>query len=372
MLIPKRLSRVTLVIIALSACGLFSWLHTSTHQNPWYKDKIRAASIMASAVKLIQERSQNLGIETDPRFDPNSTGLVGSQETLITTDEGLLESKLMVTQPNFAAVVVDLLKQAGVKRGDVVAASFTGSMPGANIAVMSACEALGLRLILISSVGASSWGATHPEFTWLDMETYLVNRGIFSRGSVAASMGGSGDQAKLNPEEGRKAILEAIRRNGLQLIQEQDIDDSVARRMRIYEQKAEAAPIKAFINVGGGTASLGTTANSNLFAPGLNQKVDASRFYRRGVMVAMAERGIPVLHLLSIRELADQYGLLLFPVPLPEVGVGKVFAEEKYALGSTFLILVLIVAAMAICIETDLYLSPRLPALWSKWNRKRG
>jgi poly-gamma-glutamate system protein len=339
--------------------------------DPWYKDKVGAASIMDSAVKLIQERVQNLRIETDLRFDPNSTGLVGPQETLITTDKGLLESKLIATQPNFAAVVVDLLKKAGVQKGDVVAASFTGSMPGANIAVMSACEALGIKLILISSVGASSWGATNPEFTWLDMEAYLVKKGVFSRGSVAASMGGSGDQARSNPDEGRKVILEAIRRNGLELIQEDDVDASADRRMQIYDRQSEGTPIRAFINVGGGAASLGTVSNGDLFVPGLNKDIDVSRFYRRGVMVAMAERQIPIIHLLHMQKLAGQYGLPLFPVPLPEVGVGKVFADEKYKLGPILMTLVAIVTAMVICIETDLHLLPKLFARRSLRNKRR-
>ena len=33
--------------------------------------------------------------------------------------------------------------------------------------------------ILISSIGSSRWGATDPDFTWLDMEEILFNNGLY-------------------------------------------------------------------------------------------------------------------------------------------------------------------------------------------------
>ena len=65
----------------------------------------------------------------------------------------------------------------------------TGSMPGANIAVLTACKSLGLYPVTISSVGASQWGANQIDFTWLDMEKILFDREIIPSQSVAASIG---------------------------------------------------------------------------------------------------------------------------------------------------------------------------------------
>ncbi|MDH5466438.1 MAG: hypothetical protein OEY25_03365 [Candidatus Aminicenantes bacterium] len=52
---------------------------------------------------------------------------------------------------------------------------------------------------------------------------------------------------------------------------------------------------------------------------------------KRGVIFEMAERGIPVVHLLYIKGLVQRYGLSWDPVPLPDPGKGRVYqlAREK-------------------------------------------
>ena len=49
----------------------------------------------------------------------------------------------------------------------------TGSFPGANIAVLSACKAMDIYPVIISSVGASSWGANNINQSWIDIENKL-------------------------------------------------------------------------------------------------------------------------------------------------------------------------------------------------------
>ena len=95
--------------------------------------------------------------------DPNETGLVGSQFSLITTDEGDLDAKLTTLDPNFAAAMVELLNQAKLERGDTIAIMLTGSMPGANMAMLIACNVMDIYPIIISSIGASQWGANDPK-----------------------------------------------------------------------------------------------------------------------------------------------------------------------------------------------------------------
>ena len=56
--------------------------------------------------------------------------------------------------PNFAAVMVDLMNSLNIKARDTVAVLMTGSMPGANLAVLSACKAMEITPIIISSLGA--------------------------------------------------------------------------------------------------------------------------------------------------------------------------------------------------------------------------
>jgi hypothetical protein len=113
------------------------------------------------------------------------------------------------TNPNFAAVAVDLLKQANLKAGDFVAIGCSGSNPGVNLAVYAACEVLDLRPLIINSIGSSWWGANDPDFTWLDMEAALERGEIIHFHSLAASMGGGRDQAQSLSDVGKKMLRDA-------------------------------------------------------------------------------------------------------------------------------------------------------------------
>ncbi len=68
--------------------------------------------------------------------------------------------------------------KSGLSPGDTIAISMTGSMPGANIAVLMACESMGLNYVTISSLGASSWGATDMDLSWPKMEKYFTIKNL--------------------------------------------------------------------------------------------------------------------------------------------------------------------------------------------------
>ena len=173
---------------------------------------------MLDAMQLLKNYRMEEGVFVDIENDPNETGMVGSPFSLITTDEGDLDSKLTTLDPNFSAVVVDLMSQLNLQKNDTVAVLMTGSMPGANLAVLSACQAMGITPITISSLGASQWGANQIDFTWLDMESILVKNGLYSSQSVAASIGGRNDMGRLLSPSGRKIITDNISFHNIPLI----------------------------------------------------------------------------------------------------------------------------------------------------------
>lgn len=364
----RKISKWALGILAALAILSTQLLGKSIQMNSWYNEKIEAAHIMEAAIDLIRTEAFARGLEVDARFDPNRTGLIGPQESIITTDRGILDAKLMVTNPNFAAVMVDLLRRAGVHRGDNVAVSYTGSMPAANLALLSACEALGARPIITSSVGASNWGATDPRFAWLDMERFLVEKGIFRYRSLAASMGGSADTARGLSKDGRAAIEDIIRRNEVMLIEEQFIEQSITKRLEIYDREAGIKPVKCFINIGGSLVSLGNVSNGALLVHGLNLSIDVTKFFQRGLIVHMADRSIPVIHILKVRELVRDYDLSRFPVPLPKIGEGKVYVEESYNLRSALIATLLLLVAIVFVVELDLFL---IPEIISRFKRRQ-
>jgi poly-gamma-glutamate system protein len=240
-----------------------------------------------------------------------------------------------------------MLKDAGLEKGDNVAIAFTGSFPALNISVYAALQALELNPVAITSVGASNFGANDPYFTWLDMESFLNENEIFNFKSVAASVGGGNDVGRGLSPQGRNLIREAILRNEVEFIDEQHLEHSINRRMDLYEKYAGEDGIKAFINVGGGIASLGNTLNGQLIPPGLTEYLPMRNFPVKGVIIQMGQRGVPIIHLLNISRLLREYGLPGTPVPLPEPGDGGIFTQEKYNVVlagiATFVLIVIIV-----------------------------
>jgi poly-gamma-glutamate system protein len=363
-LTTKNVSTLTLIIVAGVSILLLTLVHNSYSFNPWYKYKIEAARLMKQAQGLIRQEKEARGITVNIEDDPNGSGLIGEQYSDITTDRGLLDAKLMTTNPNFAAVAVDLFKKAKLQRGDVVAIGYTGSMPAANIAILCAAEVLGLRPVIISSIGASSWGATDPEFTWLDMEAFLREKKIFSNFSVAASLGGKEDEGWGLRQESKDLMAQAIERNKIPFISEGALDGNIEARMQIYKKQARGRPIKAYVNVGGGVASLGSSINGILVPPGLSRHLDTKRLGNKGVVMRMARRGVPIIHILKVRELIREYRLPSLPVPLPNPGEAQTFYEERYSVKISVLAIAALLGTMVVLMEVDLFLIP-------SWIRRR-
>lgn len=317
-------------------------------KRKWYSQKLEAALLAKDAADYLKEYRLHKSVFIDALNDPNETALIGQDITLITTDRGYIEAKLTSTNPNFAAVIVDMLKELGLKKNDMVGVAFTGSFPALNIAVLAAIQTLDLTPLTITSVGASNWGANDPYFTWLDMERELYDAKIFKHRSIAASIGGGLDIGRGLSPEGRRLIRDAINRNGVEFINEEHLELSINKRMEIYNDHKKNQPIKAFINVGGGIASLGSTENSQFINSGLNESLGMRNFPRRGVMIHMAEENIPIIHLLNITKLAHNYGLPISPVPLPLPGEGEIFIQKQYNTTLTILVTLFLIAAIAI------------------------
>ena len=222
-----------------------------------------------------------------------------------------------------------MLAEAGVGQGDVVAAGFSGSFPSLNLATLAATTALGAKLIAISSVGASTWGATDPMMTWLDMEMVVVNKGSLPYRSVAASLGGAKDRGESFFFDGKQLALEAIQRNGLPLIFEDSLIKSVKTRLELYLSEAGEQEIKVFINIGGAEANVGNCTHSWQIPQGLVRRLPICSHQNKGVAFWLAEKGTVVINLLDIRNIATSYGLPIDPIPLPQPGEGAIFYERK-------------------------------------------
>ncbi len=318
----------SLILYALSERSL-SPVHADA-----YAKKLRAVGLMERAERSIASRKRERGIVIDGRNDPDGYGIVGPQFTLITTDRGSQTAKVLAAHPNFAAAVTQWMLEARVRQGDLVAVGMTGSLPGFNLAVLSACRAIGAEPVIITSVGSSMFGATDPDLTWLDMESVVGGPDLLPYRSLATSLGGGGDAGRGLSPAGRQLLIDSAARNGVRLLDPPNVLEAVKQRVALYDSVAAARgkPIKLYVNVGGGVASLGGAQNARLIPPGLTFKLAARNYPNRGVINVLAGRRIPVLQLLEVEKLARRFGILDQAGDTPKPGKGLLFIKYRYNL----------------------------------------
>jgi poly-gamma-glutamate system protein len=110
--------------------------------------------------------------------------------------------------------------------------------------------------------------------------------------------------------------------------------------MAFYLAAAGSRPIKAFVNIGGSWANLGTDPDVLKVEPGLAGRVTVPPPSRRGVLQAMAAAGIPVVHLLNVKGLCERYGLPWDPRPLPGPGRGPSRLRPAVVLSALYVLAV--------------------------------
>jgi poly-gamma-glutamate system protein len=292
---------------------------------------------MEGALAVVAEHCRESGIAVSEFADPNGTCLIGPEMSELFTTAGQLEAKRTTTNPVMAGLVVHLLEEAGVSAGDTVAVAASGSFPALMVATFVAVESLAAVPVAILSPGASSWGATRPDFDLLDLHALLLGRGVIRTPVGAASLGGSHDVGREFEPEVRERLARKIQRRGIRFINEPDLAANVAERMRIYGRAV------AFVNIGGSDAALGTSPAVLDVPAGLNPDL-ASRVAlppaeQRGVIFAMAAEGVPVVHLLHVRGLALRFGVPWDPVPLP--GAERARLRQPRGRGAVFWLITL-------------------------------
>lgn len=279
---------------------------------------LEAAGNMEQSINIIKGYCIQHLINTDNPEDPLHTGLIGPEWSEITTTIGDPEAKRTTINPNFAALIAHFLQDTGVKKGDTIAIGSSASFPALLIASLSAAKALELHPIVIISLGSSSFGSSNPEFNLWDMYSLLLEHQIFETRPAAASFGGEDDSgSEFDPamtDRIKLSLLEA----GIPLISETDLPKNRALRESFYFA-GNPGRIRAFINSGGGYANLGSSSSVLNIRPGLVKKAPMPEPAKQGLIHSMLRKEIPVIHLLYIKGLAQQYNLPWDPVSQPPV-----------------------------------------------------
>jgi len=353
----SRVPNLHLVALAVLSIVVFVVAEKTTRREPRprYEQKLRAAETALLAQRTVRAELEKRGVKIDETNDPWHTGLIGLEHTPITSDRGFLTAKILAANPNAAAAFVNLLVRARVKPGDRIAIGMTGSMPGWNIAMLAACKAMNVKPVIITSVGASDWGANRPNLTWLDIERLLRDRGVFTYKSVAASLGGGGDRGRGLSPEGRKMLRDAIARNDVVMIDVPTLEHGIRERMRIYTAYDGGRRYAAYVNIGGGVASVGGAYNNRMIPPGYSHRLAPANYPVNAVINRMSGRGVPVINLTSVRIISARYRLAEIVTPsAPAVGEGPLYFRDRFDTTMTAVLTALLALIVFAVIRLDL------------------
>ncbi len=310
--------------------------------QPHFDKMERAAFRMEKTLGYLRNYRDKHGPPFDEAVDPNFTGLIGVNFSPITTTLGYLETKRAMTNPNFAALMVKLLKKRNLGPGDKIAVSASGSFPAAYLAFVIAAEEIGLNLDIILSLGSSSWGANNPKLTIIDIERVLWEGGYIKNRSSFVSLGGSKDKGNNFWPGGMDIAEEAIERNNAEFWYYGSFEENIKNRFLFFQKKAPVL----YVNIGGAEASLGPYPLNQKFKPGYNFYPFFPRPEDRGVAARFLEKNIPVFNILEINYFLERYNFPEDPVPLPQSGIGEIYWKEKMAFKDSMVIIFLVISEL--------------------------
>ena len=330
-------SHKTILVLALVALSLMQLIE-KTRITKWdnsLAQKEEAMFKMKSALHSLSKHANQINLPIDPINDPFETGLIGSRFSEITSGRGALYAKLASIDPHSAAVMIELMQDAGFKKGDLVVIGMTGSFPGMNLASIIAAEVLELEVASIASLTSSSWGANNPDFTWLDIHSYLKEQELISSPILGASIGANNDIGRSLSRTGRILAQEAIERNNVQPILLPSLEANIEERLSLIStfERSKGKLAKGYINIGGGIASLGSRnidskLNSGLVLPALS----LSNHEILGVAPYFLSEGKPVINIQNIETLFGSYGLNINDSGALNAENTTLFAKVQYKL----------------------------------------
>lgn len=353
---PSLKSGWSLILLFIFSIILFLIAQHSyvTIKANHYEQKVEAAQLMATFIDTLRAEQERLDIPFDPIDDPFQTGLIGAARTTITTDRGLLSDKQAAINPNLAAIFVEEFSKAGLKPGDHIAVGTTGSNPAVNLSLYAAMQAMKLKPSIIVSLSSASYGANREEYTWLDMEAILKRNGLIDFGCSYASLGGKDDLGIGLSDDGIKALLAAMERNGVDPLLGSTLEDNVKARETVYAQLLPSGNrYKLFVNIGRGLANVGSEPNANQILEGMNRRLAEEKFVPEGIMMVMARENVPVFSMQHVQRWIRKYNLQNRTGQMPEPGVGPAFSVKRHNVTVAAICLVLLLAAIIAVIILD-------------------
>ena len=340
-----KVNRWVLVSLACVAVGGF-WLEARSARRqraPGYDVKLASSRLAARAFDIVRQYRDSLGVPVDTVNDPNASGLIGVQYSQLTYGRSDLSDALTTLNPNFAAVLLEMLVRAGVRPGDTVGVSWDGTYPALNIALLAVAACYPFEPLLVTAQTAGMWGANYPGLTWLDIEALLRHHGLWQYRTAFATLGGEADDGRGLSPAGREAMAATAAAAGVDLFVPGSLEEAVRRRVAAFGRP------RAFVSVGRVAADMGD--------PGarIPSRVIARPTPRvsSGVIAAMLDAGVPVVYLANPGRVAVDYRLPVAPVPVPEPGDGALFHERRRSVILALVFAAIILALLVVVVRYD-------------------
>jgi len=308
----KKPGSLFLIIVLLLSIGLIIISEKFSFVKRERKDSAlmyRASTLASNWFDIISKIKKEKGLLSPESENLKYPGLIGLEYSEITTTLGSLDAKYTANNPEFAALTVKFLIQAGIDSTSTVGVISSGSFPSLAISTLAAIQTLGAKVILISSLGASSYGANDPNATWIDMEKWLRDNGGLKYRSTLVTLGAENDNGLGLQDEGIAMLEQAANRCDVTLFKPQTFDQSLNTKLDLLTK----SKINLLINIGGSQVALGKCPHGSAINNGFHKTLNTCNDSDRGLIFRLSEKGIPVLHYLNIKSLASEYGLPIAP-----------------------------------------------------------
>jgi len=293
-------ARGKLLALAVVLAGLWYLAApaTMTPQEQRLWEKVRAAQHHIS-----QWRKQNGSAATEDS-DPWGCGLIGVEWSGITTTLGDLSSKRTACDPAWAIQFSRWFGELGLEPGDHIAIYSSASFPGLLLNALAAAEAMELKPQLIVSLGASTWGANHPDNPWPVLAAELRRSGFIGKRANYYTLGGGAELGHGLAPEGVSLLRKAATESGVELLTANNLEEMIALKTKLLEKHQP----RLLVSIGGSHANLGDAHEVLRLQTGL---VPASEINLSGNgIIGFAMRNdIPVIHMLNIKSLSRIAGI---------------------------------------------------------------
>lgn len=261
-------------------------------------ERVRAAQIHMSLWRQVN------GTAAAPESDPWQCGLIGLEWSPITTTLGDLAAKRTACNPAWAVQFSRWFRELGLQPGDRIAIFSSGSFPGLLLNAIAASEAMQLEPLLIVSLGASTWGANHPDIPWPVMAAELRSGGFIQKRADFYTLGGGAELGHGLSPEGQALLRAAAAESGVPLLSAGDLRQMIALKMDLLEKFKPGL----LVNIGGSQANLGDAEEVLRLTPGLVPAGEAETAGNGVVGLAMRD-DIRVIHMLNVHGIASRYGI---------------------------------------------------------------